>query len=67
VLFEGLREGELVRASVEALRGRNLLVLTDVVDQHAAGDNNFRNDWMPDSADYGGGRAEFVHLNYPGD
>lgn len=43
------------------------LVLTDVVDQHAAGDNNFRNDWMPDSADYGGGRAEFVHLNYPGD
>lgn len=31
------------------------------------GDNNFRNDWMPDSADYGGGQAEFVHLNYPGD
>ncbi|GAT01855.1 uncharacterized protein RMCFA_1967 [Mycolicibacterium fortuitum subsp. acetamidolyticum] len=43
------------------------LVLADVVDQHAAGDNNFRNDWMPDSSDYGGGRAEFVHPNYPGE
>jgi hypothetical protein len=44
-------------------------VLTDVVDQHANGDNNFRNDWMPDGTDFIGGSAsaEFVHLTYPGE
>jgi hypothetical protein len=42
-------------------------VLVDVVDQHANGDNNFRNDWMPDGRDFLGGSAsaEFVHLKYP--
>lgn len=44
-------------------------VLVDVVDQHANGDNNFRNDWMPDGRDFLGGsaNAEFVHLKYPGE
>lgn len=43
--------------------------LVDVVDQHAYGGNNFRNDWMPDSDHYWGGQAqaEFVHLTYPGE
>jgi Putative amidase domain len=43
--------------------------LVDVVDQHANGDNNFRNDWMPDHGGFTGGSAsvEFVHLAYPGD
>jgi hypothetical protein len=44
--------------------------LVDIVDQHANGDNNFWNDWMP-RADSGlnGGKAsvEFVHLTYPGE
>lgn len=42
-------------------------VLTDIVSQHAGGDNNLRNDWMPESKDYAGGQAEFVHLAFPGD
>lgn len=44
-------------------------VPTDVVDQHANGSNNVRNDWMPDTVDYHGGlaQAEFVHLTYPGE
>jgi cell wall-associated NlpC family hydrolase len=43
--------------------------LVDVVDQHANGDNNFHNDWMPDGSGFTGGSAsvEFVHLHYPGD
>jgi hypothetical protein len=45
-------------------------VLVDIVDQHANGDNNSRNDWMPDSLDTfigGPAWAEFVHLTYPGE
>jgi hypothetical protein len=44
-------------------------VLADEMDQHANGDNNFRNDWMPDGRDFLGGAssAEFVHLEYPGE
>lgn len=42
--------------------------LVDVVDQHAGGGNNFRNDWMPETDFYGGrSLAEFVHLHYPGE
>ncbi len=43
--------------------------LVDVVDQHADGANNFRDDWMPDNPGFTGGSAsvEFVHLRYPGD
>ncbi|OBC01101.1 hypothetical protein A5784_02515 [Mycobacterium sp. 852013-50091_SCH5140682] len=43
--------------------------LVDVVDQHANGDNNFHNDWMPDGPGFTGGSAnvEFVHLHYPGE
>lgn len=43
--------------------------LVDVVDQHALGSNNFRNDWMPDTSGFYGGQAqaEFVHLRYPGE
>lgn len=43
--------------------------LVDVVDQHANGDNNFRNNWMPDNPGFNGGHAsvEFVHLTYPGE
>jgi hypothetical protein len=43
--------------------------LVDVVDQHAWGSNNYRNDWMPDHPGFTGGPAsvEFVHLHYPGD
>lgn len=42
--------------------------LVDVVDQHANGYNNFRNDWMPETDFYGGrSQVEFVHLRYPGD
>ena len=26
--------------------------LVDTVDQHANGDNNLRNDWMPDGTDF---------------
>jgi hypothetical protein len=35
----------------------------------ANGDNNLRNDWMPDGTDFIGGSAaaEFVHLTYPGE
>lgn len=42
-------------------------ILTDIVDQHADGKRNFHDDWMPDSKDYGGGQAEFVHLRYSGE
>jgi cell wall-associated NlpC family hydrolase len=43
--------------------------LVDVVDQHANGTNNLRNDWMPDGPGFTSGSAsvEFVHLHYPGD
>jgi cell wall-associated NlpC family hydrolase len=43
--------------------------LVDVVDQHAHGDNNSRNDWMPDRPGFNGGKAsvEFIHLTYPGE
>jgi len=43
--------------------------LVDIVDQHADGGNNFRNDWMPDGGDFLGRPAsvEFVHLTYPGE
>jgi hypothetical protein len=43
--------------------------LVDIVDQHANGDNNFRNDWMPDNPGFTGGSAsvEFVHVTYPGE
>lgn len=49
----------------EMVNGR----LVDVVDQHANGNNNFHNDWMPDGTDFIGGEstAEFVHLTYPGE
>ncbi|MFA4084196.1 amidase domain-containing protein [Mycobacteroides salmoniphilum] len=42
-------------------------VLTDIVNQHASPDNSLRNDWMPESADYSNGQAEFVHLVFPGE
>ncbi|MBB3601690.1 hypothetical protein FHT40_001323 [Mycolicibacterium sp. BK556] len=43
--------------------------LVDIIDQHANGDNNFHNNWMPDNGGFNGGSAsvEFVHLTYPGE
>jgi hypothetical protein len=44
-------------------------VPVDIVDQHALGNNNFHDDWMPDNPGFTGGPAsvEFVHLAYPGE
>lgn len=52
-------------AGVKSVNG----VPTDVVYQHALPENSYRNDWMPDTADFYGGpaQAEFVHLRYPGE
>ncbi|MGV0627339.1 amidase domain-containing protein [Mycolicibacter minnesotensis] len=61
-------DGQINHAAVYV--GQSMIdgVLTDVIDQHSAG-NQKHDDWMPDSSEYthAPAQVEFVHLKYPGE